>query len=83
MGFQRIGHDRETSLSLFTFMHWRRNWQPTPVFLPGESQRRGSQVGCCLWGCPESDTTESNLAAAAAAVSVLKSHIFFLKYGHF
>ena len=27
-----------TSLSLFTFMHWRRKWQPTPVFLPGESQ---------------------------------------------
>ena len=31
-----------TSLSLFTFMHWRRKWQPTPVFLPGESQRLGS-----------------------------------------
>ena len=35
-------------LSLFTFMHWRRKWQPTPVFLPGESQGRGSLVGCCL-----------------------------------
>ena len=31
-----------TSLSLFTFTHWRRQWQPTPVFLPGESQGRGS-----------------------------------------
>ena len=39
-----------TSLSLFTFMHWRRKWQPTPVFLPGESQGRGSLVGCSLWG---------------------------------
>ena len=38
-----------TSLSLFSFMHWRRKWQPTPVFLPGESQGRGSLVGCCLW----------------------------------
>ena len=38
------------SLSLFTFMHWRRKWQPTPVFLPGESQARGSLVGCHLWG---------------------------------
>ena len=47
-----------TSLSLFTFMHWRRKWQLTPVFLPGESQGRGSLVGCRLWGCTESDTTE-------------------------
>ena len=38
MGSQRVGHDWATSLSLFTFMHWRRKWQPTPVFLPGESQ---------------------------------------------
>ena len=43
----------------FTFMHWRRQWQPTPVFLPGESQGRGSLVGCRLWGCTESDTTEA------------------------
>ena len=38
MGSLRVGHDWVTSLSLFTFMHWRRKWQPTPVFLPGESQ---------------------------------------------
>ena len=37
-----VGHDPATSLSLFTFMHWRRKWQPTPVFLPGESQGRGA-----------------------------------------
>ena len=37
----------------------RRKWQPTPVFLPGESQGRGSLVGCCLWGRTESDTTEA------------------------
>ena len=42
MGSRRVGHDRATSLSLFTFMHWRRKWQPTPVFLPGESQERGA-----------------------------------------
>ena len=59
MGSLRVGHDWVTSLSLFTFMHWRRKWQPTPVFLPGESQGRGSLVGCCLWGCTESDTTEA------------------------
>ena len=38
-------------------MHWRRKWQPTPVFLPGESQGRRGLVGCCLWGRTESDTT--------------------------
>ena len=43
---------------LFTFMHWRRKWQPTPGFLPGESQGRGSLVGRRLWGRTESDTTE-------------------------
>ena len=39
-------------------MHWRRKWQPTPVFLPGESQGQRCLVGCCLWGRTESDTTE-------------------------
>ena len=42
MGSLRVGHDWATSLSLFTIMHWRRKWQPTPVFLPGESQGRGA-----------------------------------------
>ena len=47
-----------TRLSDFTFTHWRRKWQPTPVFLPGEPQGRGILVGCRLWGRTESDTTE-------------------------
>ena len=59
MGSLGVGHDSATSLSLFTFMHWRRKWQPTPVFLPGESQGWGSLVGCHLWGRTESDTTEA------------------------
>ena len=59
MGSQRVGHDWATSVSLFTFMHWRRKWQPTSVFLPGESQGWWSLVGCRLWGCTESDTTEA------------------------
>ena len=58
MGSLRVGHDWVTSLSLFTFMHWRRKWQPTPVFLPGESQGRGSLLGCRLWGRTGLDTTE-------------------------
>ena len=57
MGLLRVGHGWATSLSLFTFMHWRRKWQPTPVFLPGESQGQRSLIGCCLWGLTESDTT--------------------------
>ena len=66
MGSLRVGHNWVTLLSLFTFMHWRRKWQPTPVFLPGESQGRGSLVGCRLWGCRVGHDW-SDLAAAAAS----------------
>ena len=59
MGSLRVGHDWVTSLWLFTFMHWRRKWQPIPVFLPRESQGWGSLVGCRLWGHKESDMTEA------------------------
>ena len=59
MGLLRVGHDWATSLWLFTFMHWRRKWQLTPVFLPVESQGRGSLVGCRSWGRTESDMTEA------------------------
>ena len=58
MGSLGVGHDRVTSLSLFTFTHWRRKWQPTPVFLPGESQGWENLMGCHLWGHTELDTTE-------------------------
>ena len=61
-----VRHEWVTSLSLFTFMHWRRKWQPTPVFLPGESQGQGSLVGCRVrhnW----SDIAAAAAAAAAAA----------------
>ena len=65
MGSLRVGHDWATSLSLFTFTHWRRKWQPTPVFLPGESQGRGSLAGRRLWGHTVGYDW-SDLAAAAA-----------------
>ena len=58
VGSLGVGHHWTTSLSLLTFMHWRRKWQPTPLFSPGESQGQGSLVGCSLWGLTESDTTE-------------------------
>ena len=64
MGSLRVGHNWATSLSLFTFMHWRRKWQPTPVCLPGESQ--GQEPG----GLPSMGSHRvghdwSDLAAAA------------------
>ena len=59
MGSLGVGHDCVTSLSLFTFMHWRKKWQPTPVFLSGEFQEWGSLAGCHLWGRTESDMTEA------------------------
>ena len=81
MGSPRVGLDWATSLSLFSFMHWRRKWQPTPVFLPGESQGRGSLVGDRLWGRTESDTTEvtqqqqqQHLGRTFVFILALKSH---------
>ena len=44
---------------LVASFYWRKKWQPTPVFLPGDSQGWGSLVGCHLWGCTESDMTEA------------------------
>ena len=79
MGSLRVGHDRATSLSLFTFMHWRRKWQPTPVFLPGESQGWGSLVGCCLWGHTESDTTEATQQQQEIGCNDLFPPSFFFK----
>ena len=66
MGSQTVGHAWATSLSLFTFMHRRRNWQPTPMYLPWESQGWGSLVGCCPWGRRVGHDW-SDLAAAAGA----------------
>ena len=60
MGLLRVGHNWATSLSLFTFTHWRRKSRPTPVFLPGESQGWGNLVGCRLWGRIKSDTIEQS-----------------------
>ena len=66
MGSQRVRHDWAASLSLFTLMHWRRKWQPTPVFLPGESQGWGSLEGCLSMGSHRVGHDWSDLVAAAA-----------------
>ena len=72
IGSRRVGHNWATSLSLFTFMHWRRKWQPTPVFLPAESQGWGSLVGCRLWDHTESDTTE--VISSSSSSILAKDH---------
>ena len=65
MGSLRVRHDWATSFSLFTFRHWRWKCQPTPVFLPGESQGRDSM------GSHRVGQDCSDLAAAAAALALL------------
>ena len=75
MGSLGVGHDWATSLSLFTFTHWRRKWKPTPVFLPGESQGQGSLVGCRLWGRRVGHDW-SDLAAAAASEQSFKHPVY-------
>ena len=66
LGWHRVGHNWATSLSLFTFMHWRRKWQPIPVFLPGKSQGQGSLVGCCL-GVAQSQTRLKWLSSSSSS----------------
>ena len=58
MGLLRVWYDRATSLSLFTFMHWRRKWQPIPVLSPGKSHGWRSLVGYSPWGREELNRTE-------------------------
>ena len=69
MGLLRVRHDWATSLSLFTFMHWRRKWQPTPVFLPGEFQGQGEPGGLPSLGLHRVGHDWSDLATAATLPS--------------
>ena len=61
-----VGHDWATSLSLFTFRHWRRKWQPTPVFLPGESRGWGSLV-TAVYGVVQSRTRLKWLSSSSSS----------------
>ena len=84
MGSRRVGHDWATSFSLFTFMHWRRKWQPTPVCLPGESQG-GEPGGPPSMGSHRIRHDWHDLAAAAAAAWVymyiwIFNHTFYCCY---
>ena len=64
MGSLRVGHDWATSLSLFTFMHWRRKWQPTPVFLP-ENPRDGGAWWAAIYGVAQSWTQLKRLSSSS------------------
>ena len=67
MGLHRVGHDRATSLSLFTFLHWRRKWQLTPVFLPGESQGWGGAWWAAVYGVAQSRTRLKQLSSSSSS----------------
>ena len=84
MGSLRVGHNWATSLSLFTFMHWRRKWQPTPVFLPEESQGWGSLVAA-VYGVTQSRTRLKWLSIACKlyTLELLQFTIFHkLNFNH-
>ena len=66
MGSLRVRHDWMTSLSLFTFMHWRRKWQPTPVFLPRKSQGRGAWWAA-IYGVAQSRTRLRRLSSSSSS----------------
>ena len=70
MGSLRVGYDRMTSLSLFTFMRWRRKWQPTPVFLPGE-ERDGGAWWAAVYGVVQSRTWLKRLSSSSSSSMVL------------
>ena len=65
MGLRRVGHDWVTSLSLFSFMHWKRQWQPTPVFSPGESQGWGAWWAA-VYGVALSQTWLKRLSSSSS-----------------
>ena len=71
MGLLGVGHDWATWLSLFSFMHWRRKWQPTQVFLPGESQGWGNLGGCHPWDLTELDMTKKQESSRKISISAL------------
>ena len=79
----RVGHDWATSLSLFVFMHWRRKWQPTPVFLPGESQGREAWWAA-FYGVTQSRTRLKRLSSSSVPLSVTCfANVFFHSLGCF
>ena len=79
MGSLRVGLDWAASLSLFTFMHWRGRWQPTPVFLPGESQGRGAWWAA-VYGVTQNWTWLTWLSSSSSSHSWMVMHRDTSKY---
>ena len=84
MGSLRVRHNWATSLSLSTFMHWRRKWQPTPVFLPGESQGRGAWWAA-VSGVAQSRTRIKRLSRSSSSQIyskiLIRFYCFFFSIG--
>ena len=78
MGSWRVRHDWATSLSFFTFMHWRRKWQPTPVFLPGESQGRGGAWWAVVYGITQSRTWLKQLSSSSSCLALGNDLVCFI-----
>ena len=66
MGSRRVRYNWATSLSLFTFLHWRRKWQTTPVLLPGESQGWGRAWWAAVCGVAQSQTRLKWLSSSSS-----------------
>ena len=82
MGSWRVGHNWATSLSLFTFIHWRRKWQPTPVFLPGETQGQGSRWAA-VYGVAQSRTQLKKLSSSSSQIyGFSSSHVWMCELDH-
>ena len=57
-GIPAVQKSSSPKFGVISCSFWRRKWQPTPVFLAGESLGQRGLVGCGLWGCKELDTTK-------------------------
>ena len=73
MGSQRVGHNWVTSLSLFTFMHWRRKWQPTPLqYSCLENPKDGGAWWAVVYGVTQSRTRLKRLSSSSSSSSIRK-----------
>ena len=81
MGSLRVGHHWATSLSLFTFMHWRRKWQPTPVFLL-ENPRDEGAWWAAVYGVAQSRTQLKWLSSSSQSYTSFSSHVWMWELDH-
>ena len=83
MGSLRVGHDWATLLSLFTFMHWRRKWKPTPLCLPGESQGQRSPIEwAAIYGVAQSRTRLKRLSSRLVITFLPRSRCLLISWLH-